>query len=95
MGALVNFRLSPKTIIFLFALFTFIASFSSFVGFISHLFKSNLKLSITVLIVISVILDSQLVSRFIAVKLKSEVVRKFFGLVLLGVAALLIIKDVI
>jgi len=59
------------------------------------LFKSNLKLSITVLIVISVILDSQLVSRFIAVKLKSEVVRKFFGLVLLGVAALLIIKDVI
>jgi len=74
---------------------TFIASFSSLVGFVSHMFKSNLNLTITILTVLSVILGSQLGSRFMAAKLKSRVVRKIFGLLLLGVAVLLIVKDVI
>ena len=72
---------------------TFIASFSSLIAFVSHIFKSNLKFTITILTVISVILGSQLGSRFMVTKLGSESVRKLFGMILLGITVLLILRN--
>ncbi len=69
---------------------TFIASFSSLVGFISHIFKSNLNLTILLLTVISVILGSQLGSRFMVAKIKSETLKRVFGGVLIIVSIFLL-----
>jgi len=161
LGALINFTLSPKPIIFLFALFTlfaailvlsgwrpvkkdfgkteeliialvigailgflvgligrgggsfivpslliigldpknaaatssFIASFSSASGFIAHLFKAKLNFWVSLLTIASVLTGSQIGSRLMARKLKSKIIKKIFGIVLIFVA-LLLLKDV-
>jgi len=69
---------------------SFIATFSSLTGFISHIFKSNLELKITILTVISVIAGSQFGSRFMVKKVKSKLLKRIFGFVLILISALLI-----
>jgi len=73
---------------------SFIATFSSFTGFVSHIFKSNLELKMTILTVISVIAGSQTGSRFMVKRVKSKLLKKMFGFVLILISALLI-KDII
>jgi len=69
---------------------TFIASFSSLIGFLSHLFHSRLNLIITILTVGSVILGSQLGSRFMVARIKSRTLKKIFGWVLILISILLV-----
>ena len=69
---------------------TFIASFSSLIGFLSHLFHSRLNLIITILTVGSVILGSQLGSRFMVARIKSKTLKKIFGWVLILISILLV-----
>jgi len=45
--------------------------------------------------IVAVLIGSQLGSRLVAEQMKSRTVRKVFGWVLLGVAALIIVKDVV
>jgi len=64
-------------------------------GFLSHLPTAQLHLGISLATAAAVLLASQLGSRLMAKKMKSRGVRIVFGCVLLGVAATLIIKDVL
>lgn len=70
-----------------------IVTFSAGAGFLTHLFKANLNLWVTLATIFSVLLGSQLGSRFMAFKLKSPSIKKVFGIVLIFVAVLLL-KDV-
>jgi len=73
-----------------------VVTFSGTSSFLSHILTAaNPQWGVWILCVISVFLGSQLGSRFMASKLKSKSVKIVFGFVLLGVAALLIIKDVL
>jgi len=72
---------------------TLVAGLSSATGFTAHLFKAKLNLWLTLVTVISVISGSQIGSRLMATKLKSQTVKKVFGIVLIFVAILLL-KDV-
>lgn len=69
---------------------SFIATFSSLTGFISHIFKSNLELKITILTVVSVIAGSQTGSRFMVKRVKSKLLKRMFGFVLILISVLLI-----
>ncbi len=64
-------------------------------GFLSHLPTAHLHARASLATAAAVLLASQLGSRLMARKMKSKGVRIVFGLVLLGVASTLIIKDVI
>jgi uncharacterized protein len=65
-------------------------------SFISHLATAaNPDWPVWIASVLAVLLGSQLGSRLMAEKMKSNAVKQVFGWVLLGVAALIIIKDVI
>ncbi len=68
---------------------------SAFSGFMSHLPTAHLHTTTTLATAVAVLLGSQLGSRLMATKMKSRLVRIVFGCILLGVAAMLIIKDVI
>ncbi len=73
-----------------------VITFSGFSSFISHIVTAaQPNWIIWILCVIAVFLGSQTGSRLMAKRLKSRTIKLIFGLVLLGVAALLIIKDVI
>lgn len=72
---------------------SFIASFSSATGFIVHLFKAKLNFWISTATIGSVILGSQFGSHFMARRLKSQTIKKIFGVVLIFVA-LLLLRDV-
>jgi uncharacterized membrane protein YfcA len=72
---------------------SFIVIFSGGAGFLTHLFKADLSLWVTLATVCSVLLGSQLGSRLMASKLKSRAIKKIFGIVLVLVAFLLL-KDV-
>lgn len=73
-----------------------VITFSGTSSFLSHILTAaRPEWMVWILCVISVFLGSQLGSRVMAAKLKSKSVKVVFGFVLLGVAALLIIKDVI
>lgn len=64
-------------------------------SFISHLATAaQPRWGIWIATVVAVLLGSQLGSRAMAGRLKSRAVRRIFGVVLLGVAALILIKDV-
>jgi len=64
-------------------------------SFISHLATAaRPRWGIWIATVVAVLLGSQLGSRVMAGRLKSRAVRRIFGVVLLGVAALILIKDV-
>lgn len=45
--------------------------------------------------IVAVLIGSQLGSRLMAERIKSQAVKRIFGWVLLGVAALIIVKDVV
>ena len=73
-----------------------IVTFSGTSSILSHIFTSARPAWIVwILCVISVFSGSQLGSRVMATKLKSRSVKLVFGFVLLGVSALLIVKDVL
>jgi uncharacterized membrane protein YfcA len=73
-----------------------VVTFSGTSSFLSHIFTAaQPDWLVWGLCVVSVFLGSQTGSRLMAGRLKSEAVKVVFGVVLLGVAALLIVKDVI
>lgn len=73
-----------------------VVTFSGTSSFLSHIFTAaQPDWLVWGLSVVSVFLGSQTGSRLMADKLKSGVVKVIFGVVLLGVATLLIIKEVI
>ena len=73
-----------------------VVTFSGVSSFLSHIFTAaQPQWTVWILCVISVFLGSQLGSRVMAARLKSKSVKLIFGFVLLGVAFLLIVKDVI
>ena len=73
-----------------------VVTFSGSSSFVSHIATAaHPNLIIWLLCVFAVLLGSQIGSRFMVKKLKSKSVKFTFGIILLGVAALLIIKDVI
>ncbi len=73
-----------------------VVTFSGSSSFISHIATAaKPDWVIWALCVIAVFLGSQTGSRLMAKRLKSRSIKLIFGIVLLGVAALLIIKDVI
>lgn len=73
-----------------------VVTFSGTSSFISHILTAaRPQWIVWILCVIAVFAGSQTGSRLMAKKLKSKTVRLIFGFVLLGVAGILIIKDVI
>jgi len=73
-----------------------VVTFSGLSSFVSHIFTAaQPKWPIWALCVLAVLAGSQTGSRLMAGKLKSKSVKLIFGVVLLGVAVLLIVKDVI
>ena len=73
-----------------------VVSASGLSSFISHLATAaNPQWSVWIATVLAVLLGSQLGSRLMADRLKSRAIQLVFGWVLLGVAALIIVKDVI
>ncbi len=72
----------------------FVVTFSGLSSFVSHIIiAAKPNWTIWILSIVSVILGSQLGSRVMSGKLKSKAVKKVFGIVLLLVAALLIVKN--
>ncbi|RMD59782.1 MAG: sulfite exporter TauE/SafE family protein [Nitrospirae bacterium] len=72
-----------------------VVTFSGCSSFLSHILTAAKPDPILwTLCVVAVFIGSQTGSRLMAKKLKSRMVKLIFGIVLLGVAALLIIKDV-
>ncbi|MCD6451275.1 MAG: sulfite exporter TauE/SafE family protein [Acidobacteria bacterium] len=85
--------LNPKSAVATSAL---VVTFSGSSSFISHLLTAATpRPLIWVLSLIAVILGSQLGSRIMAHRMKPKGVRRLFGITLLGIAILLIVKDVI
>jgi uncharacterized membrane protein YfcA len=75
---------------------SFIVTCSGSSSFISHLATAaQPQWGVWVACVVTVLLGSQLGSRLMAARLKSRAVKKIFGVVLLGVATLIIVRDVI
>ncbi|MCK5793246.1 MAG: sulfite exporter TauE/SafE family protein [Anaerolineales bacterium] len=75
---------------------SFVVTASGLSSFISHLATAaEPQWIIWISTVLAVLLGSQLGSRLMAGRMKSRAVKQVFGWVLLGVAALIIIKDVI
>lgn len=73
-----------------------VVSASGLSSFISHLATAaNPQWTVWIATVLAVFLGSQLGSRLMAERLKSRAVKQVFGWVLLGVAVLIIVKDVI
>ncbi len=74
----------------------FIVTCSGLSSFTSHLATAaQPQWGVWIASVAAVLLGSQLGSRLMADRLKSRAVKQIFGVVLLGVAALIIVKDVI
>jgi uncharacterized membrane protein YfcA len=74
----------------------FVVTCSGTSSFLSHLATAaQPRWGIWIATVVTVLLGSQLGSRLMAGRIKSRVVKRIFGVVLLGVAALIIVKDVI
>jgi len=74
----------------------FVVTCSGTSSFISHLATAaQPQWAVWIGTVLAVLLGSQLGSRLMAGRLRSRAVKRIFGLVLLGVSALIIIKDVI
>ena len=74
----------------------FVVTCSGASSFISHLATAaQPQWAIWISTVVAVLLGSQLGSRLMAERMKSRAVKQVFGVVLLGVAALIIIKDVL
>jgi hypothetical protein len=73
-----------------------VVTFSGSSSFISHIAASARPVwRVWILCVIAVFLGSQIGSRLMAMKLESQSVRVIFGWILLGVALLLVLKDVL
>jgi uncharacterized membrane protein YfcA len=73
----------------------FVITFSGTSSFLSHIFTAaQPRWTVWLFCVMAVFTGSQLGSRLMAGKLKSRYVKIVFGVVLLGVATLLIVKDV-
>jgi len=73
-----------------------VVTFSGSSSFISHIAAAARPVwRVWILCVIAVFLGSQIGSRLMAMKLESQSVRMIFGWVLLGVALLLVLKDVL
>lgn len=74
----------------------FVVTCSGTSSFISHLATAaQPQWGIWIATVLAVLLGSQFGSRLMAGRLKSRAVKQVFGWVLLGVAALIVVKDVI
>ena len=74
----------------------FVVTASGVSSFVSHLATAaQPQWGVWISTVIAVLLGSQLGSRLMAGRMKSHVLKQVFGWVLLGVAALIIVKDVI
>lgn len=74
----------------------FVVTCSGISSFLSHIFTAaQPNWSIWVLCVFSVLVGSQLGSRLMAAKLESKYVKTIFGVVLLGVAAILILQNLL
>ncbi len=75
---------------------SFVVTASGVSSFISHLATAaQPQWGVWISTVIAVLLGSQLGSRLMAGRMKSHIIKQVFGWVLLGVAGLIIIKDVI
>ena len=85
--------LSPRSAV---ATSSIIITFAGISSFFSHVLTSaNPDFFLWILCIVSVLAGSQIGSRFMANRLKSKSVKLIFGWVLLGIAFLLIIKDVV
>ena len=85
--------LEPKTAA---ATSSIVVTFSGTSSFLSHIFTSATpNWTVWLLCVISVLSGSQLGSRFMAERLKHKAVKRVFGIVLLMVSGILIVKDVL
>lgn len=74
----------------------FVVTCSGTSSFLSHLATAaRPQWEVWIATVVAVLLGSQLGSRLMAGRMKSQSVKKVFGLVLLGVAALILVKDVL
>ena len=74
----------------------FVVTCSGVSSFVSHLATSaNPQWLVWISTVLAVLMGSQLGSHLMAGKMKSRAVKQVFGWVLLGVAALIIVKDVV
>jgi uncharacterized membrane protein YfcA len=74
----------------------FVVTCSGASSFISHLATAaQPQWEVWIASVVAVLLGSQLGSRLMAGRMKSQAVKQVFGWVLLGVAALIIVKDVV
>jgi uncharacterized membrane protein YfcA len=75
---------------------SFVVTCSGISSFVSHLATAaQPQWGVWIASVVAVLLGSQLGSRLMAKRIKSRAIKQVFGVVLLGVAALIIIKDVI
>jgi uncharacterized membrane protein YfcA len=104
LGARVNMELPTKPIILVFAEFTALAAATSAIvvtmsgtsSFVSHIsMKAQPDWPTWIISAVCVLLGSRIGTRLMAGRLKPGAVKKIFGIVLLAVAGLLIIKDVI
>ena len=75
---------------------SFVVTCSGVSSFVSHLATAaNPNWEVWISTVLAVFLGSQLGSRLMAGKMKSKAIKQVFGWVLLGVAALILVKDVL
>jgi len=73
-----------------------VVTFSGSSSFISHIAAAARPVwRVSILCVVAVFLGSQIGSRLMAMKLRSQSVKKLFGWILMGVAFFLIMKDVL
>jgi hypothetical protein len=83
MPTLLAIGLEPKNAA---ATSSFIVCFSSFSGFLGHLSVGHIKWKLTIFCSVSVLLGSQLGSRVMARKIKGQLLKKIFSVVLIAVA---------
>jgi uncharacterized membrane protein YfcA len=75
---------------------SFIVTCSGISSFVSHLATAaRPQWGVWITCVVAVLIGSQIGSRLMAGRMKSRAVKRIFGWVLLGVAALIIVKDVV
>ena len=75
---------------------SFVVTCSGTSSFVSHLATAaRPRWGVWIACVAAVLTGSQIGSRLMAERMKSRAVKRVFGWVLLGVAALIIIKDVV
>jgi uncharacterized membrane protein YfcA len=69
----------------------FVVTFSSLSGYLGHMAQGNMNWTLTLILVVSVIIGSQLGARYLSSKAKSKQVKILYAVVLLLIASKLVI----